>query len=118
METRHRLKKAIDELLDQSLALHVAMDRHFASGFRQTVNGYAVDRVTFMAGIASLRLQVSDFRVTVLDEVVNGQLYAQRHSFALQLHDGTRLAREVYVFADLDAELRFARIDEVTVDIA
>ena len=90
METRHRLKKAIDELLDQSLALHVAMDRHFASGFRQTVNGYAVDRVTFMAGIASLRLQVSDFRVTVLDEVVN----------------------------DLDAELRFARIDEVTVDIA
>lgn len=56
-------------------------------------------------------------RVTVLDEVVDTARYAQRHRIELTFRDGSRVSREVYVFAELDAESRFVRIDEVTLDV-
>jgi len=117
MVVRYRLKRAIEDLLDETVALQVAVDRHFASGFRQTVNGAAMDREAFIAGIESLRPQLKEARVTVLDEVVEEARYAQRHRIELGLRDGSRVEREVYVFAVLDAELKFVRIDEVTLQV-
>lgn len=117
MVTRHRLKQAIEDLLDGTLALQVAVDRHFASSFQQTVNGVAVDREAFVAGIESLRPQLKEARVTVLDEVAEEMQYAQHHRIELRFRDESRVAREVYVFAVLDAEMRFVRIDEATLQV-
>lgn len=114
MVVRYRLKRAIEDLLDQTVALQVAVDRHFASGFRQTVNGVAIDREAFIAGIESLRSQLKEARVTLLDEVAEQARYAQRHRIELRFRDGSRVEREVYAFAVLDAELKFVRIDEVS----
>lgn len=114
---RHRLKQAIEDLLDQTVALQVAVDRHFAPSFRQTVDGVAIDREAFIAGIESMRPQLKEARVTVLDEVADEPRYAQRHRIDLRFRDGARVAREVYVFAVLDAEMRFVRIDEATLQV-
>lgn len=117
MKARHRLKRAIDDLLNLSVALPVAVDRHFAPGFRQTVNGLEVDRTAFIAGIETLRSELKEVRVTVLDEVFEADRYAQRHRIELTLQDESRVVREIYAFAELDAELRFIRIDEVALEV-
>lgn len=114
MADRHRLKRAIEDLLDPSVALHVAADRHFAPGFVQTVDGRAVDRATFMAGIETLRSQLQQVSVTVLDELHEANRYAERHRIELTFREGTRMVREVHVFAELDAASRLTRIDELT----
>jgi len=108
------LKNAIDDLLDPTLDLQAAVDRHFAPGFRQRTNGLWDDREAFVTRIARLRDVVGHAQVTVLDEHVDGRRHAQRHVIELTLRDGQRLAQEVYLFAQRDGEGRFTRIEEVT----
>lgn len=50
MVARYRLKRAIEDLLEETVALQVAVDRHSAPGFRQTVDGVAIDREAFIVG--------------------------------------------------------------------
>ena len=117
MPTPH-LAAAIEELLNpQPWTVGQAMDRHFGPGFRQRVQGAWVDRPMFAARILELRALVERVTVTVLDELVHGEHYAERHVIELHMKDGERVVREVYVFALLDPDGRFHRIEESTVVI-
>jgi hypothetical protein len=109
------LKDAVEALLDSDgPSVEAAADRHFAPGFRQRVNGTWVDRPAFLAGVADLRATVERATITVLDELVEGPRYAERHRIDLELRDGTRARREVFVFAERDGDGRFVRIEEAS----
>lgn len=94
------------------------MDLHFAPSFRQRVDGRWADRAEFVAGVVSMRATVEHAAITVLDELADGALYADRHLVDLLGRDGERMRQEVYVFAERDAEGRFLRIEEATVKAA
>lgn len=79
--------------------------------------GVWADRPTFLAGIAELRETVADVVVEVLDELVAGDGYAERHIIGLTMRDGGRIRQEVYVFAERDPDGRFVRIEEATVPL-
>lgn len=113
------LAEAIEDLLNhQELPVGEAADRHLAAGFRQRVNGGGwVDRAGFLAGIAAAREAVGHVVVTVLDELADGDRYAERHVIELVRRDGARAVQEVYVFARRDGDGRFARIEETTVAV-
>eukprot|EP01037_Dinobryon_pediforme_P022583 gene22583-23789_t len=61
-----------------------------------------------------LREVVVSARIEVLDELRDGNRYADRHRVHVTKHDGSKVVQEVYLFAELDAEGRFARIEETT----
>ncbi len=94
------------------------MDAHFAPAFRQRVNGSWIDRATFLEGIVRLREMLGQAKVTVLDELANGEHYAERHLIDLVMRDGAVAHREVYVFAQRDAHGRFVRIEEATIAVS
>ena len=62
--------------------------------------------------IAQLRLVFERATITVLDELRDGTRYAERHVIDLLKRAGGRVTMEVYVFAETDADGRFARIEE------
>ena len=66
---------------------------------------------------AALRDAVRPVTFTVLDEMVDGVRYAERHVIELVRHEGERIAQEVYVFAERDQDGRFVRIEEAAVDV-
>ncbi|MCQ4206929.1 nuclear transport factor 2 family protein [Streptomyces longispororuber] len=107
------LKDAIDDLFNnRRLAADEAVDRHFAPAFRQRVNGTWDDRSGFLARVVQLRESVEHVTVTVLDELTDGNSYAERHIVELVQRDGERAGQEVYVFAERDPDGRFVRIEE------
>jgi hypothetical protein len=110
------IKDAVEDLLgDRGKSAEEVADRHFAPGFRQRVNGTWIDRGAFVAQMTALRGAVEHATVTVLDEVVDGDRYAERHVVDLLRTDGGRIRQEVFLFAERDAEGRFVRIEEVSV---
>lgn len=111
------LKQAIDDLFDPRLAAEEALDHHFSVSFRQRVNGDWLDRPTFLAGIIRFREVVESATVTVLDEFVDGDRYAERHVVDLRKRGGSRIRQEVYVFAQRDADGRFACIEEMSLPL-
>lgn len=109
------IKEAIEDLFNNpQLSADKAIDRHFGPDFRQRTNGSWDDRPAFSARIAHLREIVKHATITVLDELVDGERYAERHIVDLVRHDGERIRQEVYVFAQRDPDGRFARIEETT----
>jgi len=90
------------------------LDRHFSPGYRQRTNGHWDDREAFAQHARKLRDVVASARIEVLDELRDGQHYADRHRVHVTKRNGTQVVQEVYLFAELDAEGRFARIEETT----
>lgn len=114
----HVLKRAVEELLNASHgSVAEVMDRYFTMTFRQRVDGHWIDRADFSAGIAQLREVTRAVTITVLDEMVAGAHYAERHRIRITKHDGTLITTEVYVFAERDQSGRFVRIEEATVPV-
>lgn len=110
------IKAAIDDLLNnRQLSVEEAADRHFAPGFRQRTNGSWDDRSAFLSRITELREVVERATVTVLDELGDGERYAERHLIELARRDGEHIAQEVLLFAERDSAGRFVRIEEATV---
>ncbi|WP_031064336.1 nuclear transport factor 2 family protein [Streptomyces sp. NRRL WC-3742] len=103
-----------DLLLTPGLALDEALDRHFAPDYRQRTDGSWADRAEFAAHIAHLREIVAGGEVQVLEELAQGDLYADRHIVDVRKTDGSSVRMEVYVFAELAADGRFRRIEETT----
>jgi hypothetical protein len=60
---------------------------------------------------------VESAAVTVLDEFVDGDRYAERHVVDLRKRDGSRIRQEVYAFAQCDADGRFACIEEMSLPL-
>ena len=112
------IKTAIYDLLDNpSVSLEAAVDRHFAPGFRQRVNGHWYGRSEFLERIRALRAQLEKLDVRVLDEVTQGNQYAERHVITLRLHDGQQIVQEVYLFAQRAHDGRFTSIEETALSL-
>jgi len=103
-----------DLLLTPGLALDEAVDRHFAPDYRQRTDGRWDDRGQFLEHIAHLREVVAGGSVEVLDELVVGDRYADRHVMEITKTDGSTVRMEVYLFAEFAPDGRFRRIEETT----
>jgi len=114
-----RLKAAIEDLLNhRQLSVEDAMSRHFDPAFRQRTNGVWETYAEAGQRITGLRAVLDHATLTVLDEHVSSDRYAQRHRIVLAMRDGSRLDIEVFVFARLAADGRFLQIDEMTCESA
>ncbi|MFB7502009.1 nuclear transport factor 2 family protein [Streptomyces broussonetiae] len=113
--TRTDIATALTDLLFRpDLELSEAVDRHFAPDYRQRTDGRWDDRTEFTAHIAHLRTVVADGSVQVLDELVQGDRYADRHVVDVTKTDGSAVRTEVYLFAEFAPDGRFRRIEETT----
>ncbi|MER6394859.1 nuclear transport factor 2 family protein [Kitasatospora sp. NPDC001603] len=113
--TRTDIATALTDLLfTPGLDLAEAVDRHFAPDYRQRTDGSWADRAEFTAHIAHLREVVASGRVEVLDELVQGDRYADRHVVDVTKTDGSTVRMEVYVFAEFSPDGRFRRLEETT----
>jgi len=109
---------ALDELLNrQELPLDEILDRHFSPDYRQRTNGQWDDRQGFAQHARKLREVVASARIEVLDELRDGNRYADRHHVHITKRDGAKITQEVYLFAELDTEGRFRRVEETTLMI-
>jgi hypothetical protein len=109
------IKAAVDDLFNHpQLPAEQAFDRHYAASFRQRINGAWSERPELVARIVDLREVVERATITVLDELIDGDRYAERLVIDLLNRDGQRLVQEVYVFATRDADGRFVQIEETT----
>ncbi|MBO3675661.1 nuclear transport factor 2 family protein [Streptomyces sp. NEAU-YJ-81] len=103
-----------DLLFTPGFDLAEAADRHFTPDYRQRTDGRWDDRGEFMAHIAHLRTIVAGGSVQVLDELVQGNLYADRHVIDVAKTDGSTVRTEVYLFGEFAPDGRFRRIEETT----
>lgn len=109
------IRSALDDILNQQQRpLEDVLDHHFSPGYRQRTNGHWDEREAFAQHARKLREVVASARIEVLDELRDGQRYADRHRAHVTKRDGTQVVQEVYLFAELDAKGRFARIEETT----
>ncbi len=109
------IKTALYDLLrDRDASLDQAVDRHFAPHYRQRTNGSWDDRAGFVAHIAHLREVVDSVDAQVLDEITDARHYADRHVVTIVKRDGSRVVQEVYLFADIEEDGRFCRVQETT----
>lgn len=110
------IKEAVEDILDKrQLTVDDVVDRHFAPSFRQRTNGSWDDSATFRARISELREVLEHTKVTVLDELIAADSYAERPIVEWVKRDGVRIVQEVYIFAKRDPDGRFACIEEATV---
>lgn len=105
----------LDELLNQKhLPLDEVLDRYFSPAYRQRTNGHWDDRAAFMRHARKLREVVSSANIELLDEFRDGNRYADRHRVHVMKHDGSAVIQEVYLFAQVDEQGRFLRVEETT----
>jgi hypothetical protein len=64
--------------------------------------------------IAHLRRLTASGTIEVHEELVDGPLYAERHTIEIVNKDGSRVRTEVYLFGRHDADGRFSEIHETT----
>lgn len=107
-----------DLLFDRQCDVDTAVERHFADGYRQRTDGVWSDRAEFAEHITHLRGVLVDGHVEVHDELLAGDRYADRHTVYARKIDGSAVAFEVLVFAELAADGRFRQIIETTTMLA
>lgn len=113
--TINHIYNVLNELLNQQqLPLEATVDRYFAADYQQKTNGHWDDRENFIRHMCYLREILISAEITVLDELREGDRYATRHQVTANKRDGSRVVMEVYMFATLDTEGRFTRIEETT----
>ena len=105
----------LDQLLNQQhIPLTEVIDHYFSPSYRQRTNGVWDDRAAFTQHIRKLREVVASVRIDVLDELRDGNRYADRHCVYVTKRDGSSVVQEVYLFGELDEKGRFVRIEETT----
>ena len=109
------IRTVLDTLLNQpEVPLHTWLDRHFSPNYRQRTNGHWDDRAGFEAHACKLRALVRSAQIEVLDELRQDRRYASRHRVRVTQHSGGAVTQEVYLFAHLDEQGRFERVEELT----
>ncbi|SIS23386.1 hypothetical protein [Williamsia sterculiae] len=108
------LSAALHDLLDHKVLLDTAIEQHFAPDYRQCTNGAWDDREGFVEHIAHLRTIVARAEISVLNELTDGDQYAERHVARMVKVDGSTVTQEVFVFAQFAPDGRFSSIEEVT----
>jgi hypothetical protein len=76
------------------------------------MNGIAHSRVDFAAMASRARSTISHGTVTTLDELRDGQSYAERHLLDIVNSDGSVERTEVFVIGQHSPDGRFARLNE------
>lgn len=105
----------LDELLNQRhLPLETILARHFSPDYRQRTNGKWDDRAAFIRHARKLREIVASARIEILEELRDHDRYADRHRVHITKNDGSQLVQEVYLFAQIDEQGRFTRVEETT----
>lgn len=99
-----------DEELDQVLY------RYYAPGYTHRANGKILDRHEFAQMAERARSQVAEGSVTVLDELIDGSAYAERHVFHITPKNGAAQDREVAVFGTFAPDGRFQSLSEIGFD--
>ncbi|RKR87392.1 AhpD family alkylhydroperoxidase [Micromonospora pisi] len=97
--------------------LETALDRYYAPGYVHRAEGREMDRAAFRQMVIAVRGQIRGGTVTVLDEVVDGDQYAERHRYRITMNDGTTAQKEVVVFGRFAPDGRFAELGETGVEI-
>ncbi|MHA3903085.1 nuclear transport factor 2 family protein [Castellaniella sp. WN] len=83
------IRLVLDELLNRrELPLEAVLDRHFSPGYRQRTNGVWDDREAFARHARKLREIIESARIEVLDELRDGDRYADRHRVHVVKRDG------------------------------
>lgn len=109
------IKAALDDLLNnRDDEVETVAARHLTADYRQCVDGEWQDRATFLAFLTALRSAIRSAQITVLDELTEGRHYAERHLITVTQNDGQTVSQEVYLFAELAEDGRFARLEELT----
>ncbi|MEO3821104.1 carboxymuconolactone decarboxylase family protein [Plantactinospora sp. B24E8] len=103
--------------LDPTEELDTALDRYYAPGYVHRAEGRELDRAAFRQMVVAIRGQIRGGTVTVLDEVVDGDRYAERHRYRITMNDGTTAQKEVVVFGRFAPDGRFAELAETGADI-
>ncbi|KAL2438562.1 hypothetical protein ABEF95_012230 [Exophiala dermatitidis] len=105
----------LDEMLNQKhLPLDEVLNRNFTPDYRQRTDGNWDDRQAFARHASKLREIVAAARIEILDELRDGDRYADRHIVHITKHDGSQVVQEVYLFAHVDQDGRFRRVEETT----
>ncbi|MFG1792103.1 nuclear transport factor 2 family protein [Nocardia sp. NPDC049149] len=119
MTTTAGIAAALTDLLfDRQVDLDTAFARHFTDDYRQRTDGTWSDHAEFIEHITHLRDVITDGRVEVHDELIVGDRYADRHTVYANKIDGSGVAFEVLVFAELATDGRFRQIIETTTMIS
>ncbi|THT98750.1 nuclear transport factor 2 family protein [Lampropedia puyangensis] len=106
---------ALNEILNRlDIPIDDILDRHFSPDYRQRTNGQWDDREAFSQHLHALRKIVALADIEILDELRDGNRYADRHRVHITKHNGEKVVQEVYLFAQLDDAGRFTRIEETT----
>jgi SnoaL-like domain len=116
--TRLRISDAIRETaLDPAGDLSEVLDKYYAPDYMHRNDGETMDRAAFAEMVAKYRGQIAGGSVTVLDEMYDGDRYAERHVYDITLSDGSRINRELYLFGTLAEDGRFRHITETGFDL-
>jgi len=106
---------ALDDLLNnRELSIGQAVGRHFTEDYRQRTDGVWSDRPGFIEHMEYLRAAVESAEIRVLDEFEQDGSYADRHEAHIVKTDGATVVQEVYLFATLADDGRFAEVHELT----
>ena len=88
------IKAVLEDLLgDRGLSVEEAAARHYGPEFRQRTNGEWADCPDVLTRLSALRATTTDVQITVLDELVDGHRYAERHIIELRTTEGNGSAR-------------------------
>ncbi len=108
------ISAALNDLLnDTGLPVDEALDRHFAEDFRQSTNGEWLDRAGFAEQMTRLRTILDHVDIRVLAELTQGSAYAERHILTATQRGGSTASQEVYLFAEIADDGRFASLEEL-----
>jgi hypothetical protein len=115
-----RISEALRALVfepDPGVGLDQVLDQYYAPGYTHRTDGKTLSRDEFAEMVARVRRQVTGGTVTVLDELRNGPVYAERHVFRIALQDGQAQHREIAIFGTLAEDGRFLHLNETGFDI-
>jgi hypothetical protein len=102
---------------DPAVGLDRVLDRFYAPDFLYRTDGKILNRDEFAEMVARVRSQVLAGTVTVLDELREGSVYAERHVFHITLKNGATQDREVAIFGRYAPDGRFRQLSETGFDI-
>jgi hypothetical protein len=115
-----RISEALRALVlepDPDVELHRVLDRYYAPDYTHRSDGKTLNRDEFAEMAARVRSQVAEGAVTVLDELRDGPVYAERHVFRITLKNGVTQHREIAIFGTLAEDGRFRHLSETGFDI-
>lgn len=116
--TRLHISDAIRETAFSNAGdLSEILDKYYSPDYTHRNGGETMDRAAFAEMVAKYRGQIVEGTVTVLDEMYDGDRYAERHVYDIKLRDGSTINRELYLFGTVAPDGRFRHITETGFDL-